>query len=142
MTRRVLTSDRNIPWLTAIPEHWGIVRAKALFESRKELARPGDQQLSATQAYGVIPQKDYEQRIGRKVTQVTLHLEKRRHAVSLGGDADTMACIAGAVAEPYFGIPGEIERQVLSYLDDDLRRVVDEFRSRYCADGSTRGRTP
>ena len=79
MTRRILTSDRNIPWLMAIPEHWGIVRGKALFEPRKELARLGDQQLSATQAYGVIPQKEYEQRIGRKVTQVTRHLERRRH---------------------------------------------------------------
>jgi ADP-ribosylglycohydrolase len=54
-----------------------------------------------------------------------------RSAISLGGDADTMACIAGAIAEPYFGIPAEIERQALAYLDDDLRRVVDQFRERF-----------
>jgi ADP-ribosylglycohydrolase len=43
-----------------------------------------------------------------------------RSAISLGGDADTMACIAGAVAEAHFGVPAEIERQ-----------VVAEFRSRF-----------
>ena len=56
-----------------------------------------------------------------------------RNAISLGGDADTMACIAGAVAEPYFRLPHEIEQQALSYLDDELRRVVDEFRDRFVA---------
>lgn len=56
-----------------------------------------------------------------------------RKAVSLGGDADTMACIAGSVAEAYYGgVPGEIEREVLARLPEDLRAVVDEFRSRYC----------
>ena len=44
-----------------------------------------------------------------------------------------MACIAGAVAEPYFRLPHEIEQQALSYLDDELRRVVDEFRDRFVA---------
>jgi ADP-ribosylglycohydrolase len=59
--------------------------------------------------------------------------EAVRNAVSLGGDADTMACIAGAVAEAYFGIPEEIERQALSYLNMELRQVVDGFRDRFVA---------
>ncbi len=59
-----------------------------------------------------------------------------RNAISLGGDADTMACIAGAVAEPYFGIPAEIERQALAYLDAELRRVVDKFRERFVSSRS------
>jgi ADP-ribosylglycohydrolase len=59
--------------------------------------------------------------------------EAVRNAVSLGGDADTMACIAGAVAEAYFGIPEEIERQALSYLTKELRRVVVEFRDWFVA---------
>jgi ADP-ribosylglycohydrolase len=54
-----------------------------------------------------------------------------RNAISLGGDADTMACIAGAVAEAHFGMPPEIEQQALSYLNKELRQVVDEFRSRF-----------
>ena len=76
MTR---TSEFNIPWLTAIPEHWKLVRAKGLFTARTERARPDDEQLSATQAYGVIPQKEFERRVGRKVVQITQHLEKRAH---------------------------------------------------------------
>ncbi len=54
-----------------------------------------------------------------------------RNAVSLGGDADTMACIAGAIAEAYWGVPAEIEQRVLDYLDVPLRRVVQEFNRRF-----------
>jgi ADP-ribosylglycohydrolase len=55
-----------------------------------------------------------------------------RNAVSLGGDADTMACIAGAIAEAYYGgVPPEIAEPVLARLDDRLRGVVREFRERY-----------
>ena len=31
-----------------------------------------------------------------------------RNAVSLGGDADTMACIAGAIASAFYGVPDKI----------------------------------
>jgi ADP-ribosylglycohydrolase len=55
-----------------------------------------------------------------------------RNAVSLGGDADTMACIAGAIAEAYYGgVPEAITEAVLARLDDRLRSVVREFRERY-----------
>ena len=66
-------------WLGDVPEHWKMCRAKRLFSPRRELARPHDIQLSATQAFGVIPQDDYEQRVGRKVVKVSLHLDKRLH---------------------------------------------------------------
>jgi ADP-ribosylglycohydrolase len=55
-----------------------------------------------------------------------------RNAISLGGDADTMACIAGAIAEPFYGgVPQSIARRVVKRLDDSLRKVLDEFTSRY-----------
>jgi ADP-ribosylglycohydrolase len=55
-----------------------------------------------------------------------------RNAISLGGDADTMACIAGAVAEAYYGgVPANIEAAVVSLLDERLRGVLTEFRGRY-----------
>jgi ADP-ribosylglycohydrolase len=57
-----------------------------------------------------------------------------RNAISLGGDADTMACIAGAIAEAYYGgVPAEIEAPILERLDDRLRSVVREFREHYMA---------
>jgi ADP-ribosylglycohydrolase len=57
-----------------------------------------------------------------------------RNAISLGGDADTMACIAGAIAEAYYGgVPDEIAVPILVRLDDRLRSVVREFREKYMA---------
>lgn len=58
-----------------------------------------------------------------------------RNAISLGGDADTMACIAGGIAEAYWGVPRAIERRTLSLLDDHLRQVVMEFASRFRKSG-------
>ena len=54
-----------------------------------------------------------------------------RNAISLGGDADTLACITGSIAEPYFGgVPPDIRESVLLRLDDDLLAVVTEFEQR------------
>ncbi len=44
-----------------------------------------------------------------------------RNAVSLGGDGDTLACMAGAIAEAFYGIPEEIVNEGLSYMDEGLR---------------------
>ena len=50
-----------------------------------------------------------------------------RNAVSLGGDGDTQAAIAGSIAEAYFGIPEELQEQALEYLDDTLREYLMEY---------------
>jgi ADP-ribosylglycohydrolase len=64
-----------------------------------------------------------------------------RNAISLGGDADTMACIAGGIAEAFFGgVPDEIASQTLAVLDERLHGVVGEFQERF-ADRLTRGCT-
>ena len=55
-----------------------------------------------------------------------------RKAISLGGDADTLACITGAVAEPHYGgVPPHIAVPALQALDDRLRAVVTQFTERY-----------
>ncbi|MBK7203200.1 restriction endonuclease subunit S [Candidatus Amarolinea dominans] len=69
----------GVEWLGEVPEHWQVVRSKRLFSARKEASQPDDVQLSATQAYGVIPQAEFEQKVARRVVQVFLHLDKRRH---------------------------------------------------------------
>jgi ADP-ribosylglycohydrolase len=49
-----------------------------------------------------------------------------------GGDADTMACIAGGVAEAFYGaVPELIAREVSSRLPEGFRNVLDRFESRY-----------
>jgi ADP-ribosylglycohydrolase len=50
-----------------------------------------------------------------------------RNAVSLGGDSDTLACIAGGVEESLYGLPVEIARQTKLLLDDHLRAVTERF---------------
>ena len=53
-----------------------------------------------------------------------------RLAVSLGGDSDTQASIAGAIAEAAYGVPGWIRRETMARLDDRLRGVVESFEER------------
>ena len=54
-----------------------------------------------------------------------------RNAISIGGDSDTIAAIAGGMAEAYYGIPPAIKEKVLAFLDDDLVKIVQEFERNY-----------
>ncbi len=50
-----------------------------------------------------------------------------RNAVSIGGDSDTLAAITGSILEAYYGIPETIKEKAVTYLDDRLRSVYDEW---------------
>lgn len=50
-----------------------------------------------------------------------------RTAVSLGGDADTLTCIAGGIAEAFYGVPGELVAECKRRLPDDMRAVLERF---------------
>lgn len=55
-----------------------------------------------------------------------------RKAVSLGGDSDTMGCIAGGIAEAYWGgVPDAIAREVRERLPEEFVEVLERFRERY-----------
>ena len=55
-----------------------------------------------------------------------------RNAVSLGGDSDTQACIAGAIAEAFYGgVPSSVREQVRARLPADLREVADRFEVKF-----------
>ncbi|MEM7345667.1 MAG: ADP-ribosylglycohydrolase family protein [Chloroflexota bacterium] len=57
-----------------------------------------------------------------------------RKAISLGGDSDTLACIAGGMAEAFYGeIPAHITTSVREKLPPDLLQVVDQFSQHYSA---------
>jgi len=59
-----------------------------------------------------------------------------RNAVSLGGDADTMAAIAGSIAEAFYGgVPNAIAAEVMTRLDEPLARIVRGFRDRIAPAG-------
>lgn len=50
-----------------------------------------------------------------------------RNAVSLGGDCDTLTCIAGSIAEGFYGVPEELKQQCRKMLPEDLREVLRRF---------------
>lgn len=55
-----------------------------------------------------------------------------RNTISLGGDADTMAAIAGGIAEAYYGsVPEPIQARALALLDPPLRAVVEKFMTQF-----------
>lgn len=54
-----------------------------------------------------------------------------RLAVSLGGDCDTLACIAGGIAAAFYGVPPDVREQALARLDEPLAEVVAEFERRH-----------
>lgn len=55
-----------------------------------------------------------------------------RLAISLGGDADTLACITGGIAEAHYGgVPPDIAERGITRLDDRLLGVVNRFRETY-----------
>ncbi len=50
-----------------------------------------------------------------------------RTAVSLGGDCDTLTCIAGSMAEAYYGVPEELKAECRLRLSEDLMEVLERF---------------
>lgn len=50
-----------------------------------------------------------------------------RTAVSLGGDCDTVAAIAGSIAEGFYDVPEELKSECRSTLPERMLRVLDRF---------------
>lgn len=54
-----------------------------------------------------------------------------RNAISIGGDSDTLAAICGSVAEAYYGIPADIRKHALTFLDERLLGILVDFENKY-----------
>ena len=50
-----------------------------------------------------------------------------RNVMYIGGDTDTLAAIAGAVAEAYYGIPASIVNEGKAYLTSEISKVAERF---------------
>ena len=50
-----------------------------------------------------------------------------RTAVSLGGDCDTLTCIAGGIAEAFYGVPPELKSSCETLIPEDMRNVLRRF---------------
>lgn len=58
-----------------------------------------------------------------------------RNAISIGGDSDTLAAICGGVAEAYYGIPSDIRKRAVTFLDDSLLKILVAFEDKYPSGG-------
>jgi ADP-ribosylglycohydrolase len=55
-----------------------------------------------------------------------------RLAISLGGDSDTIGCITGSIAEPFYkGVPSSIKMDTEIRLDEELRNIITQFTLKY-----------
>ena len=54
-----------------------------------------------------------------------------RNAISIGGDSDTIAAITGGMAEAYYGIPSELRKHALTFLDSTQLSILNAFESKY-----------
>lgn len=68
----------KVKWLDSFPKKWNIFPSKRLFFESKTRAHPNDEQLTASQDWGVIPQKEFIRRAGRRVVHINQHLDKRK----------------------------------------------------------------
>ena len=53
-----------------------------------------------------------------------------RNAISIGGDSDTIAAITGSVAEAFYGIDNKLKETAVSYLDERLLKIYNEFNNK------------
>lgn len=77
---------------------------------------------------------------GREICQVSLpqalvcffegesYEDVIRNCISIGGDSDTIAAIAGGIAEAYYGVPEEIGGRLGEYLPPPLMEICASFR--------------
>lgn len=54
-----------------------------------------------------------------------------RNAIALGGDSDTIGAITGGIASAFYGIPEDISKKALEYLDGYLIKIHDDFNAKY-----------
>ena len=54
-----------------------------------------------------------------------------RNAISIGGDSDTIAAITGCIAEAYYGIPANLRKHALTFLDKTQLDILNAFETKY-----------
>lgn len=66
-------------WCPLIPSHWEMVPSKYLFYDSDLRKQEGDEQLTASQKYGIITQQDYMEREGTSIVLANKGLEDWKH---------------------------------------------------------------
>ncbi|WP_394899933.1 restriction endonuclease subunit S [Clostridium butyricum] len=71
--------DSGVEWVKNIPKHWKVVNGKRLFSQRKDKAFENDEQLTASQKYGIIFQKEFMELENQKVVLVDKNFSILKH---------------------------------------------------------------
>ncbi len=70
---------------------------------------------------GSVPQSIFAFKIS------TTYEDTIRTAISMGGDADTMACISGAIAGAFYGVPNNLKKDVLKFIPSEFIDILNKF---------------
>lgn len=79
LEKNVAMASGRLAWVKQIPEHWKTIPAKYLFYNSDKRKMDGDEQLTASQKYGIITQQEYMERENAQIVLATQGLEKWKH---------------------------------------------------------------
>ena len=104
--------DSGVEWLGMIPLHWNVVQSRRIFAQRKGRALPEDEQLTASQKYGVIYQKKFMELENQRVVQVITgsdilkHVEANDFVISMRSFQGGLEWCkySGSVSSAYIGL--------------------------------------
>ena len=109
--------DSGVDWLGKIPSDWDVEESKWLFSCRKEKANKNDEQLTASQKYGVIPQQVFMDLEERRVTVVYLNPEILKH-VEKGDFVISMRSFQGGIE--YCDYTGSVSSAYVPLIPNNL----------------------
>ncbi|MCU1785986.1 restriction endonuclease subunit S [Pseudomonas sp. 13B_2.1_Bac1] len=92
----------KVKWPCKFPDRWTVLPSKRLFPESKDRAPESDEQLSATQEYGVISQAEFMRLAGRRVVQLNQNLELRKR-VEIGDFVISMRSFQGGLERAWAG---------------------------------------
>ena len=118
--------DSGVEWIGVIPEGWLVRPAKTLFVEGRELRRPNDEQCTASQKYGIIPQAQYTALENQRMVAADKNLDAWKHVEpgdfvislrSFQGGLE-LSTIAGCVTWHYIVLQGNclVESAYYKYL--------------------------
>ncbi len=101
----VSQKDSGHAWIGNIPEHWEMLYSKKMFALRRGKALPGDEQLTSSQKYGIISQKEFMRIENRRLTVVMTGDDILKH-VEAGDFVISMRSFQGGIE--YSTVSGKI----------------------------------
>lgn len=111
-------------WMPQMPSHWDTAYSKRLFALRKEKAREEDEQLTASQKHGIIPQRLFVEKEGRQVVQVEKGEDILKH-VEAGDFVISMRSFQGGLE--YSETCGKISSAYVMLYPRDKSQIFNDY---------------